>query len=332
MSMEQEDVLAIVLLVLSAYVLLPFSDALIIGFLSAYGIRFLVDLFGRFIGDRPAEVLVLAMFVGIVAGSALFVVSNGSAIISQVVFLSSDLTTRLTTLAEIVGLPQLAPYISTATGYLGGAAESTLASAISSLPGVLLGAFVYLLSVVVVYRHTDIIEQQFYAILDRLPAEEGESIVHVVRSIKETLGSIFVVYGTFSVVQGLIAAVAYYIIGYFTLGHPIPFFWAWGIWIGVAAFLQGVGSVMLTGPLMAYYLLTGAFWTGFWLAVYEVTMLVIVPQLALPYLGARSLNESFFVLLLGFIAGPLVFGIKGLILGPVLLITFRKMLSSALFE
>lgn len=332
MSMEQEDVLAIVLITLSAYVLLPFSDALIIGFLSAYGIRFLVDLFGRFIGRRPAEVLVLALFVGVVAGSAFFVISNGSDIISQVVFLSSDLTTRLTTLAEIIGLPQLAPYISTVTGYLGGVAESALTSGISSLPGVLLGAMVYLLSVVVVYRHTDIIEQQFYAILDRLPADEGDSIVTVVRSIKETLGSIFVVYGTFSVVQGLLAAVAYYLIGYFTLGRPIPFFWAWGIWIGFAAFLQGIGSVMLTGPLMAYYFMTGAFWTGFWLAVYEVTMLFIMPQLALPYLGARRLNESFFVLLLGFIAGPLVFGLKGLIVGPVLLITFRDLLSSALVE
>jgi len=332
MVMEQEDVLAIVLITLSAYVLLPFSNALIIGFLSAYGIRFLVDLIGEFIGDRPAEVLVLALFVGVVAGGVFFIVSNGSAIISQVVFLSSDLTTRLTAAAGFVGLPQLAPYIATATSYLGGAAESAITSAISSLPGVLLGVIIYLLSVVVVYRHTDIIEQEFYAVLDRLPAEEGDSIVTIVRSIKETLGNIFIVYGTFSVVQGLLAAVAYYIIGYFTLGHPIPFFWAWGLWIGVAAFLQGLGSTMLTGPLMAYYFINGAFWTGFWLAVYEVTMLFIVPSIALPYLGARRLNESFFVLLLGFIAGPLVFGIKGLILGPVLLITFRNLLSSALFE
>ncbi|PSH01785.1 MAG: hypothetical protein BRC27_00925 [Nanohaloarchaea archaeon SW_10_44_10] len=45
-----------------------------------------------------------------------------------------------------------------------------------------------------------------------------------------------------------------------------------------------------------------------------------------PYIGSRQMDEHPLIIFTGFIAGPLTLGLKGLILGPLMLILSKEFL------
>jgi len=66
---------------------------------------------------------------------------------------------------------------------------------------------------------------------------------------------------------------------------------------------------------------------GTLILVFGTIVLNILPEIFLrPFVGSRQMNEHPLIIFTGFIAGPLTLGIKGLVLGPVLLILSKEFL------
>jgi predicted PurR-regulated permease PerM len=127
-----------------------------------------------------------------------------------------------------------------------------------------------------------------------------------------------------ALILGGISAVGFYLIGVITT--PIDLVPLWVLMIIVASLLPLVANFMFYMPLGLYYLFPGAEpIKGFLIILYGVVFLQIMPELALrPYIGSKSLDEHPLIIFLGFLAGPLVLGVKGLILGPLILILTKE--------
>ncbi len=144
-----------------------------------------------------------------------------------------------------------------------------------------------------------------------IPQESKDFFERTVNSVKEVLKSIF--YGHFltSLIIGIIAAVGYSLLGY-----------SQGVFLGV---LTGIFQLIpIFGPWPIYWtlaivdLISGNYVRvvivilfGFFLSLSDM---YIRPALSSHYADIHPL-----ILLIGFLAGPLVYGIVGFILGPLIL-------------
>lgn len=144
-----------------------------------------------------------------------------------------------------------------------------------------------------------------------IPEDKHGFFDHMFNQIQEVLKSIF--YGHFltSVIIGIIA-----FIGYGLLGYPYPIFL--GILTGLFQLIPVIGPWPIYWTLAICDLYNGnyprvvlVFMVG---AVLSLSDMYIRPAIAGKYAEIHPL-----ILLLGFVAGPLVLGIVGFILGPLIL-------------
>ncbi|PSH00922.1 MAG: hypothetical protein BRC30_00940 [Nanohaloarchaea archaeon SW_7_46_7] len=98
--------------------------------------------------------------------------------------------------------------------------------------------------------------------------------------------------------------------------------------IAIAALLPIIAGFMVYGPVSLYYLtLAQEPIKGSLILIYGIIFLQILPEIFLrPYVGSKSLDEHPLIIFIGFLAGPLVLGLKGLILGPLILILTKEFL------
>lgn len=146
---------------------------------------------------------------------------------------------------------------------------------------------------------------------DFVPDDSKQFFDNTVESVQDVLKSIF--YGHFltSVIIGIFGA-----IGYSLLGFPF------GIFLGV---LTGILQLIpIFGPWPIYWIL---FFTDLYAGNYPRAVVVLlfgfflstVDMYIRPALSSHYAEIHPFILLIGFLAGPLVYGVVGFIIGPLIL-------------
>jgi predicted PurR-regulated permease PerM len=179
---------------------------------------------------------------------------------------------------------------------------------IQSLPFAMLQMFVLISSIFYFTRDGHKIKRYVHLFI---PKEKHEFFAKMIKEVKNVLKSIF--YGHFltGFIIGSIAA-----IGFFILGYPHALFL--GVLTGVFQLIPVVGPWAVYTILFIYDMISGNYlrgiivlFFGFGLSLSDV---YLRPALAGKYVDIHPL-----ILLLGFISGPLVFGLVGFILGPLIL-------------
>jgi predicted PurR-regulated permease PerM len=315
------------LIAVSLYILMPLADAIIMGLVTAYVLRILVDIVADILKRRVSEAVILSFFIALIAGGIYLAVSNVGNIGMEVVRLSQSTSSSIQTFLAPYDVPVLTEAVMNAITFVGEYLQAQLLEGVKKIPHLFLQFFTYFIVTLYAYKDAERIESSFRQLLGEMPERSAAVLEKVVYSITKLIRDVFVVYGLYGVILGVMGGFGFYVIGILVRGEPVAFAWAWGIVIGFAAFVEGLSTVLFTAPLFLYYVIVGQVWLAIWLSLYEMIVLFIVPEIfLLPYLGARRIEESFIVILLGFLAGPFVFGVKGLILGPVFIITLRKLL------
>ncbi|WP_298521531.1 AI-2E family transporter [uncultured Methanobrevibacter sp.] len=146
---------------------------------------------------------------------------------------------------------------------------------------------------------------------DFIPDDSKQFFDNTVESVQDVLKSIF--YGHFltSVIIGIFGA-----IGYSLLGFPF------GIFLGV---LTGILQLIpIFGPWPIYWIL---FFSDLYAGNYPRAVVVLlfgfflstVDMYIRPALSSHYAEIHPFILLIGFLSGPLVYGVVGFIIGPLIL-------------
>ncbi len=129
--------------------------------------------------------------------------------------------------------------------------------------------------------------------------------------IRATVKGTFVI----GIVQGGLAGLAFFLLG---LEGAI----LWGTIMAVLSIIPGVGAALIWIPATIYLLATGQLWQGAVLGVWCAVVVGTADNVLRPQLVGRDTQMPDLLVLLSTLGGLALFGIVGIILGPMLATVF----------
>lgn len=182
------------------------------------------------------------------------------------------------------------------------------ANILKSLGATLVGVLIFLLTLFFFLRDGDKLTA-YLRNISPLPTKYENVIA---KKLRETISAI--VFGGFgtSILQGLVGGIGFAIAG---VGNTI----FWGTIMAFASLIPYIGSSLIWFPMGIAFLLQGNWVWGIFIFVWGLTAVSFVDNIARPILigtRARMHPLATFLTVLG---GLYIFGIKGIIFGPIIL-------------
>ncbi len=151
----------------------------------------------------------------------------------------------------------------------------------------------------------------------------------LVEDFIETVDRMF--YGVFfghlltAVATGIIAGVGYYALGaYFGISFMTSYPFLLGALTAIMTLLPIVGAWLVYMPMAATLFLLGRTAEAIAVLGFSIVFLSVLPDIIIrPMLSGKRGETHPYIVLLGFICGPIAFGAIGLILGPAILGLFK---------
>ncbi|MBZ9571433.1 AI-2E family transporter [Methanobrevibacter sp. TMH8] len=310
-----------ILVIISLFTLMPIVNMLILGGIIAYGLRPVAKKLQTKL-KYPSISIILSIILIIIPLILIFAYTISVAITLSYSFISSNqdilnsfsLNNSLDAINTYLP-PQMQSSTTTITSTITEVINDILklvfgylVNFIQSLPFVMLQIFVLIFSIFYFTKDGHKISEYIYSFI---PNEKHEFFSNMINEVKTVLKSIF--YGHFltGFVIGSMAA-----IGFFILGYPYALFL--GILTGVGQLIPVIGPWPVYTGLFIYDMVSGNYIRGILVLLFgfglSLSDMYIRPTLAGKYVDIHPM-----ILLLGFMAGPLVFGLVGFILGPLIL-------------
>ena len=305
--------LVLFLLAVSLIFIFPVLNMIVLGAILAYGIRPVARKIQSKLKFESVSIL-LAMILVIIPLILLvsYIVFVITGFISDVLISNSNFDFHLAASQISTYIPQnpfldadnLTSTVKSGAKYL----ITYIAGKASSIMNVTLDLFILICSVYYFVKDGD---DCLNFIKSFVPDEYDEFFDNTVKSVENVLKSVF--YGHFltSVIIGIFGAIGYSLLGYpygIFLGimtgilQLIPIFGPWPIYWSLAI----LDAVSGNYPRVAAVLLFGFF-------------LSLIDMYIRPAISSHHADIHPLILLVGFLAGPLVYGIVGFIIGPLIL-------------
>lgn len=298
------------------WMLWPVLGALLLGIFTAYLLRYLEK---RLKKAFDSEFWASASLIGIMVLVLAFIILGSTASLSV---LKKDYNAFLETLSGslrlLITLFDLPGSFSTVADSIvsdiGQEIKNFAFSSIRDIPSLTINAFIFLTSAIYFFAQGDKSVNSLFHMADKLEGDIGEMLRESLRSIRDFFEAVFLTRTVTALVAFIIASVGFYFLN-------IGFWWGWGIVTAVFVFLPLLGAYLVYAPLGLILMGLGEFWTGLTVILYGILVISTLPHyLIRPYVSALRADEHPLLLFLGFVAGPLVMGLKGLFIGPSILV------------
>lgn len=193
-------------------------------------------------------------------------------------------------------------------GDIASGAINTLIGFLLNLPNVLLQIAIIVFVFFFSLRDQDILKEFVSGIS---PFKKDKEKI-LITKFKEITSSIIFGYIVIGIIQGIVLGIGLIIFGvpraitltiFAIFASIIPMVGPWLVWIPVAIFMLAKGNTALA--------------IGF--AVYSGVLVSSIDNVLRPYIVAKKTKTSSVIVLVGMIGGLYVFGILGIILGPLIL-------------
>ncbi len=318
---------SILLLLGSLLIVYPFLDAIILAVATSYLLRFAHRrINGRLHNEFLSSVIVVTSIIGIVIISLYLFTSNFDVILESLESLLVNVRTNIDNIITTLDLsPDFRTQVRNFISNFSETVKQNLRVTLASIPSLLIDVAIYLVTAIYLYKDGGKLEDKVMKVVKSLPENEEKIVRSLIRSTDSIFKGVFVTQFLVAVVLTVVSAAGFYAISYFT--SSIPLIPLWSIMIGIAALLPLVAAFMFYGPLGGYYLLFGEPLKGALILVFGAVVINVMTEVFLrPYIGSKQMNEHPLIIFTGFLAGPLTLGIKGLVLGPVMLILSKEFL------
>lgn len=318
----------LVLLVMSFFVLTPVFSAIILGAVFAYGIR---PISRRMLPYLKFETItiILSMALVILPLIVLIIIIINSSIesiplLSGIVNNANLGNINTSTIQHYVPAEYqtyVGSFLSTVHSALGDILKSILTylvEKLKSVPNLLFELFIFFASTFYIAKDGDKLwEYITYAI----PSEREHYFDTLFNEVEKVLKSIFVGHFLTSIIIGVLAGVGFVIIGY-------PFASLLGILTGFFQLIPFIGHWPIPLILAAYGFLTGSYVKAVEVLLLGLIMSIVADFYLRPKLSGRYADIHPLIFILGFLCGPLVFGLVGFVLGPLILgVTYAAVIS-----
>ncbi len=115
-----------------------------------------------------------------------------------------------------------------------------------------------------------------------------------------------------AVIQGLTAALGYFIVG-------VPGVALFGVLTAITGLIPSVGTALVWFPIALFYLVRHAYFKGSFLMVWGILIVGLLDNFMRPYLMQNKADLPFLAIFFAILGGIEVWGTKGIVLGPILL-------------
>jgi predicted PurR-regulated permease PerM len=143
------------------------------------------------------------------------------------------------------------------------------------------------------------------------PEHKAELSAQFALTIRATVKGSLVV----AVVQGALGGLMFWFLG---IRAPLM----WGTCMAILSLVPVAGSAFVWLPVAIYLLVTGSVWQGVVLLAYGVLVIGLVDNVLRPVLVGKETQIPDYVVLLATLGGIAVFGVNGLVIGPVVAAMF----------
>lgn len=307
--------LIIFLLVISLMIMAPVLNMVILGAILAYGIKPIASRIQPKLKFETVSIF-LAMIIVLIPLILLiyYIIFELSTVITWVLSNNSSLNVDgvISQISQYLPLDvdsdSINSYLGSIINEVGSYILNYIVKFVSKFADIILDLFILICSIFYFVRDGN---RCIDFIKSFVPKDSEKFFDHTLENIKSVLKSIF--YGHFltSVIIGVFGCIGYSLLGYpygLFLGvltgilQLIPVFGPWPIY-WVLFFIDVIGGNYIRAPVVLIF--------GFFLSTVDM---YIRPKLSSHYADIHPL-----ILLIGFLSGPLVYGIVGFIVGPLIL-------------
>lgn len=181
----------------------------------------------------------------------------------------------------------------------------------SNLFSFLIHFFLMILSVYYIFRDGKRIKDYIGELLP-FPVKQQDLIVD---KFHEMASAILVGNGLNGVIQGVLGGFGF---SFFGLGSPV----LWGTVIGFMAFLPIIGATVVYLPVTVILLLQGNIGIALGFLSYNAAYSIIMEYLFKPKMIGKGMKMNSLLVLIGILGGMKLFGILGIIYGPLIITIF----------
>ena len=188
---------------------------------------------------------------------------------------------------------------------------SQIRSVASNLLSFLIHFFLMMMTIFYLFR--DGLRLKDYLVqLMPVPKEQLEKVVS---KFQEMGSAVIVGNGMSGIIQGIFGGFGFF---FFGLGSPF----LWGTVITFMAFLPIVGATAVFVPAAVFIMLTGNTGLGLGFLIYNLCYSSIVEYLVKPRLIGKGMQMNSLLVFIGILGGLKLFGILGIIYGPLIMTIF----------
>jgi predicted PurR-regulated permease PerM len=105
-------------------------------------------------------------------------------------------------------------------------------------------------------------------------------------------------------------------LGYMIVGIPAAV--TMGLLTGAATIIPVLGTALIWGPIAIYLLFFSSAWKGVFLLIWGIMVVSLADNAVRTYFIGRQAKVSIFWLFIGLLGGLRVYGVRGLLIGPLL--------------
>lgn len=306
----------------SLYILYPFLDAVVLAIATSYILRFAHNRLNNKIDNNVlSSMIIISAVLTIISASVYTFINSFDMLMTGLSSFTGSFESMFNNFLNLINPPEQFRENVNIGGLID--PKARLKSIVQGIPGVLIHVSIYTVTSIYLYKDGKKIEEKAMEIINNLPKDEEKIAKSLVDSVDYIFKGVFVTQFLVAAILAGVAAAGLYIISLATSGIPlIP---VWATLIGVTALLPLIANFMVYTPLGGYYLLTGDPLKGGLILFFGFSFLQIMPEVFLrPYIGSKHMNEHPLIIFMGFLAGPLTLGLKGVVLGPLILILTKE--------
>lgn len=320
---EFEKFMLLLIGILGLWVIWPFITAILFAIVTAYTLNPMVGFLKKYLKSYNLSLIITLIIIFAPLGWLVTSFAGGiNVFVGSMSEFSAEINNILSRMESMLasvnlGIPGLEEAINSLQGTLTGFVEKTKQSMIDSvkdLPLFILNFFVYIFATYYFLRDGGQIKDSIIEYISKLESEERAILEGIMEGLSRSLRVLFVSYVAMSVIIGVLAWIGYYALG-------IPYASLMAFLTALFGFLPILNTPMIYGGISAYLFYVGELDKALFLLIYGILFLSFVPDLVIrPALGAKMGNVHPLTILLGFFGGPIIFGLKGFLLGPAILV------------
>lgn len=311
----------------AAIMIYPFITSLILAAITTYIFRPIIKKMEEHKLLSHTALGILTILIGIpIVLAVSYLTTNIGQIFEDITGLSVKITYIISVFSDTISSMGLGTYIDLPLGAkemtakLSSIAISLVSGFVVAIPILLLNIIIFLFATYYFMRngHEIICAVKDYA--STLPQEDEKFISSIIKGLRKSFDVLIISY-----IGMALTTSAFSFIGYYIFGVPHAFLLA--ILTGLFGFLPVFGAWMVYAPAAAYMYYIGNTFAAGGILVFGVVILnVFIPFVLQPYFGSKQADVNPLALLIGFFSGPIIFGAKGLLLGPIIFVVVQTII------